>query len=185
MSRSSKAAVSLDLPMPASPESRTTWPSPAFAFAQRRSNSSLSSSRPTRVGQPARVQRLEPAFLRTLAESRIGARRPGDALELLRAEVAELEQVAEQPTRALGDDDAVGRGDRLQPRGEVWRVADDASLLRLPRTQEIADDHDSGRDAHAHMQRRARGRHRASARRPRSRVPALTARSASCSCACG
>ena len=80
MSRSSKAAVSLDLPMPASPESRTIWPSPAFAFAQRRSNSSAFFLAPDEGGQPARVQRLEPAFLRTLAESRIGARWPGDAL---------------------------------------------------------------------------------------------------------
>ena len=34
MSPSSKAAAILDLPMPASPESSTTCPSPAFAFAQ-------------------------------------------------------------------------------------------------------------------------------------------------------
>ena len=35
---------------------------------------------PDEGGQPARVQRLEPAFLRTFAESRIGARWLGDAL---------------------------------------------------------------------------------------------------------
>jgi hypothetical protein len=39
--------VSRDLPTPASPESNTTWPSPIFAFDQRRSSSSSSSSRPT------------------------------------------------------------------------------------------------------------------------------------------
>jgi len=31
------AAASLDLPIPASPDSSTTWPSPVLAFAQRRS----------------------------------------------------------------------------------------------------------------------------------------------------
>jgi hypothetical protein len=35
-------------PMPASPESNTTRPSPFFAFDQRRRSSSSSSSRPTR-----------------------------------------------------------------------------------------------------------------------------------------
>jgi hypothetical protein len=44
--RSSSAAVSRDLPMPGSPDSSTTWPSPAFAFDQRRSSKSSSSSRP-------------------------------------------------------------------------------------------------------------------------------------------
>ncbi len=41
------AAESLDLPMPASPDSSTTWPSPVFAFVQRLMSSSSSSSRPT------------------------------------------------------------------------------------------------------------------------------------------
>jgi hypothetical protein len=39
--------------------------------------------------------------------------------------------------------------------GEIRRVADDATFLRLFRTQEIADDHDPRRDANSHMQRRA------------------------------
>ena len=46
------AAVSRDLPMPASPERSTTWPSPFFALAQRRSSSSDFSSRPTRAVRP-------------------------------------------------------------------------------------------------------------------------------------
>ena len=88
-------------------------------------------------------------------QHRVGAGRPGDALEVLRAEIDKLEQIAQQLSRALGDDDAVRRGDPLQPCGKIWRVADDPALLRLSRTQEIADDHDPGRDAHPHMQRRA------------------------------
>ena len=45
--RSNSAAVRRDLPMPGSPESNTTWPSPAFAVDHRRRSSSSSSSRPT------------------------------------------------------------------------------------------------------------------------------------------
>ena len=44
--------MSRDLPMPASPDSRTTWPSPLFAFAQRRISNSVSSSRPTSAVRP-------------------------------------------------------------------------------------------------------------------------------------
>ena len=50
--RSKSAAVSRDLPMPASPDSNTTWPSPVFAFDHRRSSSSSSSSRPTSSVRP-------------------------------------------------------------------------------------------------------------------------------------
>ena len=41
--------MSRDLPMPASPDRSPTWPSPVFAFVQRRSKSSSSSSRPTNL----------------------------------------------------------------------------------------------------------------------------------------
>ena len=50
--RSSSAAVSRDLPMPASPDRSATCPSPAFALDQRRSRSSSSSSRPTSAVSP-------------------------------------------------------------------------------------------------------------------------------------
>jgi hypothetical protein len=46
---SDKAAASRDLPIPGSPEIRTTRPSPLFACCQRRISSSISSSRPTRA----------------------------------------------------------------------------------------------------------------------------------------
>jgi hypothetical protein len=107
--------------------------------------------------QPARVQCLEAVLLRTFPQRRICARLPDDALEVLRSEIAEFEKVAEKLARALGDDDAVRRGDTLQPGGQVWRVADDAALLCLSRAQEIADDHNPGRNPHPHVQRRAGG----------------------------
>src|SRR6516162_3171267 len=43
--RSANAAAMRDLPMPASPETSTSWPSPNFARAQRRNSRSISSSR--------------------------------------------------------------------------------------------------------------------------------------------
>ena len=59
--RSSSAAVSRDLPMPGSPESSTTWPSPVFAFDQRRSSEFEFFLPPDKLSQP-RVQRLEAAL---------------------------------------------------------------------------------------------------------------------------
>ncbi len=110
---------------------------------------------PDQGRQPARVQRLEAALLRTLPQRRVGARRSGDPLEVLRAEIDQLEKVAQQLARALGNDDAVGFGDPLQPRGEVRRVAHDPAFPRFSRTKEIADHHDPRRDPHPHMQRAA------------------------------
>ena len=101
------------------------------------------------------MQRLEAVRLRTFPQRRECQRCSRDALEFLRAEIDKFEQFAQQFTRALGDDDAVGLSDPLEPGGQVWRVADDLTLLRLSRAQQIADDHDPGRDPHAHMQRRA------------------------------
>jgi len=44
----------------------------------------------------------------------------------------------------------------LQPRSQVRGVADDAALLRLPRSDEVADDDQAGRDPDPHAQRRSR-----------------------------
>src|ERR1700756_4958837 len=99
------AAASLDLPMPASPDSSTTWPSQVFAFAQRRNSSSSSSFRPT--SENAGVHRLEAARDRTYPQHRERLHRPGDPLEVLGPEVSQLEETADKPEGGLGNDDRV------------------------------------------------------------------------------
>lgn len=47
------SAARRDFPMPASPDSITTWPSPSVALIQRRRSKSNSSSRPMRSVMPA------------------------------------------------------------------------------------------------------------------------------------
>ena len=74
--RSKSAAVSRDLPMPASPDSNTTWPSPVFAFDHRRSSSSSSSSRPTSSVRPLvcmASNRLSTEEGRSATDARCGA----------------------------------------------------------------------------------------------------------------
>ena len=87
------------------------------------------------------MQGLEAALDRTGSNCRPGPNRSDETLETVRAKVFKLEQSAEEPPRALGNDDAVRFGDSLQPRRQVRRFAQDAALLRLPRTDQVADDH--------------------------------------------
>ena len=108
---------------------------------------------PDEGGQAARVQGLEAAFRRTRPQRRPGPHRPGDALEVLGPEVLQLEQIAEKFSRGLGNDHHVRLGDPLQARREVRRLADDAALLRLARSDQVADDDQPGRDADTGLQR--------------------------------
>ena len=73
------------------------------------------------------------------SQRRPGPHRPGDALEVFWSEVLKLEQIAEKLSRAFCDDDHVRLGNALQARGEVRRLADDAALLRLTRSDQVAD----------------------------------------------
>src|ERR1700730_4225939 len=102
-------AVSRDLPMPASPDSNTTCPSPVFVLDQRRSSNSDSSSRPTRAVRPLAC---------------IASKRPS----------AEL----------VSNASAVRFGHAWQAARKVRVLATDGSLLRLPRADELTDDHNPG-----------------------------------------
>jgi len=82
-----------------------------------------------------------------------GLHRPGDALEVPGPKVLQFEEIAEQPSRAIGDHDHVRLGQRLQARRQVRRVADDATFLRLSRSNEVTDHDEPSGDADAHLQR--------------------------------
>ena len=98
------------------------------------------------------MQCLEAAFRRTSPHRRPGSHRPGDTLEVFRPEVLELKQIAKKSPGSFGDDHHVRLGDPLQARGEVRRLTDDAVLLRLPRSDQVADDNEPSRNADAGLQ---------------------------------
>src|SRR5262245_55099993 len=77
-----------------------------------------------------RSQCLETAQDTALAEHAPGVLRFGKPGETLRPQIFDLEQSADLPARALGNDERVGLGQSLQPGGEVRRLADDPALLR-------------------------------------------------------
>ena len=60
------------------------------------------------------MQRIEAVRLRTFPQRHKCRRYSRDALEFLRAEIDNLEKVAHQLARPLGDDDAVRLGDPLE-----------------------------------------------------------------------
>jgi hypothetical protein len=72
--------------------------------------------------------------------------RSGDPLYLDGPEIAVFEEIANQPARGRGDDDCVRFGQRLQPGGEVGRLANDRLLLRGALADQIANDHQPGGD---------------------------------------
>ena len=145
-SRSRTSRTRRDLPMPGSPESSTTWPSPSCAWRQRRRSRKISSSRPTSGVRPAGLARLEAPFGAARARDPPGRKWLGEALEPLGTEVVELEQAADQAPRRRADHDRAGRGQRLEPRREVRHFADHDLLLRRAGADQLADDDEAGRD---------------------------------------
>ena len=65
----------------------------------------------------------------------------------------QLEQIAEQFSCALLDDDRVRLGYSLQARREIRCLADNRLLLSRTRTNQVADDNESGGDADPRFQR--------------------------------
>ena len=98
------------------------------------------------------MQRLEAALHRTRPQRGPGPHRTGDTLEVLRPEVLKLKEIAEKPSRALRDDHGVRLGQGLQARRQVWRLADDAALLRVLRSDQVADHDQPGGDADTGLQ---------------------------------
>ena len=107
-------------------------------------------------GQAGRVQCLETARYGTRPKCRPGPRRPSEALEIPHPEVLEFEKVAKKFSCGLGNDHGIRLGDSLQARRKVWRLSDDAALLRLSRSDQIANHDQPGRNPDTGLQRNAR-----------------------------
>ena len=71
-------------------------------------------------------------------------------------EFLEIKKTAEQPSRALGDDDHVRLSRTLQTRRKVRRLANDTALVRLARPDQVADHNQASCNAHTGLQRNLR-----------------------------
>ena len=98
------------------------------------------------------AQGFETAFDRTRPQDLEHWNRLGDPTHLDCAEIAVLEEIANEPARRLVDQNRVRLGHRLQPGCQVRRLANDTALLRLARPDQITDDDEPGGDANANCQ---------------------------------
>jgi len=73
-------------------------------------------------------------------------------LEGLSSERTQQEQVADEMTGLVSNDHHARLARALQPCREIWGIADNRLLLRCAFTDQIADDHQSARDADARQQ---------------------------------
>src|SRR5256885_760422 len=75
------------------------------------------------------AQCLKPARDDARAQHLPSRHRYSDAFDLDGSEIAVIEEIANQPARARGDDDRVWFGKSLQTGGDVGRLANDRLLL--------------------------------------------------------
>lgn len=87
------------------------------------------------------MQRVEAALSRVRSQRRPDGHSSGDTFELCCPEILKFKQIPEEPSCAFGDDHRVWLCDPLQARGNVWRFANNSALLRIARSDQIADDH--------------------------------------------
>src|SRR5215468_4358371 len=144
--RSARAATRRDLPIPGSPEISTICP---LAF-QQEVEIVLAADE---IGQTCRADRLEAALGIGYALDRPCRDRLGNTLELVRAEVAQTEQITEQPAGGRRDDDRPGLGQSLKAGRKVRRLPDHGVLAQRILAAKVADHYDAARDADAYRER--------------------------------
>jgi hypothetical protein len=75
------------------------------------------------------VERLETAFGLAFCRDLPSSHRRSKALKGLRIKFGQLKQAANQPAGRLTDDDATGRGECLEPSGQIGRLPDHSLFL--------------------------------------------------------
>src|SRR5262245_9773965 len=106
-----------------------------------------------KVGQTRRADRLEAVLGSRQTLDRPCRDRLGNTLDLMQAEVAQTEQIAEQPARGGGDDDRPRLGQSLKAGCKVRRVPGHSALARRTLAAEIADHYQAARDADTNRER--------------------------------
>src|SRR5262245_33256143 len=105
------------------------------------------------IGQTRRANRLEAALGIGYALDHPRCDRLGNILGLVPAEVAQTEQIAEQPARGGGDDDRPRLGQGLEAGCKVRRVPDYRVLPQSTFAAEVTDHYRAARDANANRER--------------------------------
>jgi hypothetical protein len=101
------------------------------------------------------MESLEAARHRTWSQRSPSSCWPADTFDVLCPKVLQIEEIANELSRTLGDYDRVRLCNALQASRDVRRLTDDAALLRLARSDQIADDNQAGGNTHAGLQWRS------------------------------
>src|SRR5262245_56446271 len=110
------------------------------------------------------ADRFEAALRSRQAFDRPCRDRFGNTLDLVAAEIAQMEQITEQPARGAGEDDRPRLGQCLNAGCKVRRIPDQSMLSQGTLSTEVANHHQTGRDANAD-----RERYRSACLKPRNR----------------
>ena len=136
----------------APPGPRPPWPAPsgrAGAPAPARARPAAAVARPVRASK-------RPSAAPLADDARQAAHRLGEALEATRAEIAAARTAPPSSRRvASAITTCPGSAERLQPGGEVGRLADHRLLCAAPSPDQIADHDEAGGDADPRGQRLA------------------------------
>src|SRR5215470_15034574 len=117
-----------------------------------------------KIGQFRHADRLKATLGGRHALDRPCRDRFGNTLDLVATEIAQMEQITEQPARGAGEDDRPRLGQCLKARSKVRRIPDQSMLPQGTLATEVANHHQAGRDANAD-----RERYRTACLKPRNR----------------
>src|SRR4029450_1883153 len=110
------------------------------------------------IGQTGRADRLEATLGSRYAFDRPCRERLGNTLDLVPPEVAQTEQIAEQPARGGSEDDRPRLGQGLKVRCKVRRLPDHGALAQCTLAAQVADHYQPARDADANREQFPRAR---------------------------
>src|SRR6185312_13912188 len=96
------------------------------------------------IRQASRMHRLETAGHGTGLQYRPSAYPLRHPFDMLRAQILELEDIAQETPRVVGDHHLIWLSAALQTRSEVRRLPDDAAFPQTARIRHLADDHQAG-----------------------------------------
>src|SRR5262249_10770700 len=106
-----------------------------------------------KIGQIRHADRLEAALGSRQAFDRPCRDWFGNTLDLVAAEIAQMEKITEQPARGAGEDNRPRLGQCLKARRKVRRIPDQSMLPQGTLATEVTNHHQSGRDANADRER--------------------------------
>ena len=118
-----------------------SWPSPSFAWSQRRRSSAISSARPTKRRQAADNPAIEAPARCAFTCDAPQPHRIRDALEFVQPELLVIERGTGETMGQFRHHHGIGRCHSLNPCGQVQCLSDCDAFLRAALADQLAYHH--------------------------------------------